>query len=165
MVSFQKGGSVAYILRVSELKRATERGAKGVPLGKSLPKEVYLVQEQLRIPPLYYSIPSIAHLCEQTFLKFQEELAYFAGQLGVPSERCLQVGHFFTSVTQTQLQRYLVRRLKRPVRVLTLAELTSWREGLSPTSFQSGRPEKYLRNNQGITNSPPLTSLRSSALF
>ena len=133
MTIIQDERQVASVLMVSELKKAAY--AKLIQeLAGNVPDELYLVHTQPLIPPLYYGIPSVALACERALIQAQEELLFFANQLKIPTSRCLLLTPYFIPRSEIQLQRQLVRRLKRPVRLMTLVNQGAWLYSLGRSS-------------------------------
>lgn len=131
MIIPQEEKRIASVLRVSELKK-TAYAERLKQLVGNMPKELYLVHTHSYIPPFYYSLPSVGLACEQMLIQAQEELAFFAQSLQIPFSHCVLLTGYFTLDSESQLQRQLVRQLKRPVRLLTLSAQETWLYALGP---------------------------------
>lgn len=123
--SFSEASSIATALVVSELKSSLCCAAANT-LAASFPDNFYLVCELPVIPPFYYQFPSVASMCEQELTKAREELYSLGTKLGILPERCLLLPRYYPHFSKLRLQRHLVRRLKCPVRLLTMARNEPW---------------------------------------
>lgn len=156
MRTLEEEKPIAYVLLVSDLKE-TAYAQRLKRLVGNLPKALYLAHTHPFIPPLYYSIPSVAWACERARVQAHEELAFFAEQLTVPSSHTFLLTTPFTACSEEgQLQRRLVRRLKRPVRLLTLSQQEAWLYalglGLPMQAGDSGKTSKKAVNRRLLTH-------------
>lgn len=165
MHHFAETSPVATVLLLSELQQSAHAPAVHA-LAASFPDNLYLVSEQWAIPVFYYQIPSVALACEQALAQAEEALFATGARLGLAPARCLLVLRYSPSFSKTRLQRQLVRRLKCPVRLLTMAGNEPWLYtlGLASTKLAQNRARRQNKAADKVEGSVRISSLTSSVL-
>lgn len=113
----QNKTAVATVMLVSELK-AGRYFLFPDTLVNGYKDNLYLVAQELDIPPIYYQIPSISRQCQEKFAQVKEDLLFWGMELGIMSERCLLVLSYHSNFSKSRLLRQLTQRLHCPVRLL-----------------------------------------------
>lgn len=164
--SFPETSTIATVLLIPPLK-SNDFEATARTLAASFPDNFYLACEQQVVSPFYCTIPSIAACAEEEWARAKEGILCLGVRLGILPERCLLLPLHAPCFSKRGLQRHLVRRLKSPVRLLTITDSKVWLYGLgysAVTSYGTRFAQSGLLKDKE-KSTVKIRHLASSALF